>query len=318
MQFRKWCCKVTRQKFRPKSSKGSTKKKFLAEFWLIFTKNRQKRGRRKFVYCILKSNLSQLSQLKIRNIFWIFSAAPFLPVFGKNQPKFGQKFFFFGPFWAFWPKFLPGNLATPFPELKFSVICLSGVCVSPLWPSETGFGPPPRPARTHWELRIPAGRAGTAAGRFTCRTGTAAGRFTCRTGTAAGRFTCRTVTAGRGGGGWELWSPSVTQYTLQYTAEESPTKWRLSVVSEFCWELRCCPRQPPPVTEPWLYTDCWRGFKPLVPSDKRFNHSKVWCTFISSSTTTVYAVQPYRYRYSTLLYYSLASIASIASIDIFR
>jgi hypothetical protein len=28
------------------------------------------------------------------------------------------------------------------------------------------FVPPPRPARTHWELRIPAGRAGTAAGRI--------------------------------------------------------------------------------------------------------------------------------------------------------
>ena len=69
------------------------------------------------------------------------------------------------------------------------------------------------------------------------------------------------------------------------------TQWQISVVSECCWELRCCPRQPPPVTEPWLYTDCWRGFKPLVPSDKRFNHSKVWCTFISSSTSTVYAVQ---------------------------
>ena len=55
--------------------------------------------------------------------------------------------------------------------------------------------------------------------------------------------------------------------------------------------LRCYPRQPPPVTQPWLHTDCWRGFKPLVPSDKRFNHSKVWCTFISSSTSTVYAVQ---------------------------
>ena len=140
-----------------KKLKRGHKKKFLAEFWLIFTKNRQKRGRRKFVYCILKSNLSQLSQLKIRNIFWIFSAAPFLPVFGKNQPKFGQKFFFFGPFWAFWPKFLPGNLATPFPELKFSVICLSGVCVSPLWPSETGFCPPPaQPELTeNWEY-LPA------------------------------------------------------------------------------------------------------------------------------------------------------------------
>ena len=35
-----------------------------------------------------------------------------------------------------------------------------------------------------------------------------------------------------GGGLRELWS--VTQYTVHYTAEESPTKWRLSVVSEFC------------------------------------------------------------------------------------
>ena len=74
--------------------------------------------------------------------------------------------------------------------------------------------------------------------------------------------------------GW-IWQQCT--FSIHYTA-----------VSECCWELR---RQPPPVTEPWLHTDCWRGFKPLVPSDKRFNHSKVWCTFISSSTTTVYAVQ---------------------------
>ena len=52
------------------------------------------------------------------------------------------------------------------------LICLSGVCVSPLLsclPTETGFCPPPAQP----ELRIPAGRAGTAAGRFTCGTGTA-------------------------------------------------------------------------------------------------------------------------------------------------
>jgi hypothetical protein len=133
------------------------------------------------------------------------------------------------------------------------VICLSGVCVSPLWPSETGFCPPPRPARTHWELRIPAGRAGTAAGRILA------------------------VPARPAGGAAAESRALVTFSSIHYTA-----------VSECCWELR---RQPPPVTEPWLHTDCWRGFKPLVPSDKRFNHSKVWCTFISSSTTTVYAVQ---------------------------
>ena len=94
-----------------------------------------------------------------------------------------------------------------------------------------------------------------------------------------------------GPGNTELWSPSVYTIQLKRVLAFDKTKWRLSVVSECCWELRCCPRQPPPVTEPWLHTDCWRGFKPLVPSDKRFNHSKVWCTFISSSTTTVYAVQ---------------------------
>ena len=100
------------------------------------------------------------------------------------------------------------------------------------------------------------------------------------------QVTCRTGTAGIEQGGGLRWGG---QYTLYSTAEESArlfhkTKWRISVVSECCWELRCCPRQPPPVIEPWLHTDCWRGFKPLVPSDKRFNHSKVWCTFISSST----------------------------------
>jgi hypothetical protein len=36
--------------------------------------------------------------------------------------------------------------------------------LSPIWPSETGFWPPP-PAQP--ELRIPAGRAGTATGRIT-------------------------------------------------------------------------------------------------------------------------------------------------------
>ena len=42
LEFRKWCCKVARQKFRPKSSKGATKKKFLAEFWLILPKTGRK------------------------------------------------------------------------------------------------------------------------------------------------------------------------------------------------------------------------------------------------------------------------------------
>jgi hypothetical protein len=42
LEFRKWCCKVARQKFRPKSSKGATKKKILAEFWLILPKTGRK------------------------------------------------------------------------------------------------------------------------------------------------------------------------------------------------------------------------------------------------------------------------------------
>ena len=36
------CCKFARQKFRPKSSKRATKKKFLAEFWLILPKTGRK------------------------------------------------------------------------------------------------------------------------------------------------------------------------------------------------------------------------------------------------------------------------------------
>ena len=32
LEFRKWCCKVARQKFRPKSSKGATKKNFWPNF----------------------------------------------------------------------------------------------------------------------------------------------------------------------------------------------------------------------------------------------------------------------------------------------
>jgi hypothetical protein len=134
------------------------------------------------------------------------------------------------------------------------VICLSGVCVSPLWPSETGFCPPPaQPELTeNWEY-LPAVPVRQQAGYLPYRHGRPGGR----------RLRA------------EL--SALVTFSIHYTA-----------VSECCWELR---RQPPPVTEPWLHTDCWRGFKPLVPSDKRFNHSKVWCTFISSSTTTVYAVQ---------------------------
>ena len=69
-----------------KKLKRGHKKKFLAEFWLIFTKNRQKRGRRKFVYCILKIK---------------FSAAPFLPVFGKISQNSARNFFFVAPFELF-------------------------------------------------------------------------------------------------------------------------------------------------------------------------------------------------------------------------
>jgi hypothetical protein len=45
LEFRKWCYKVARQKFRPKSSKG-------AEFWLILPKTGRK-GAAENLYCIL-------------------------------------------------------------------------------------------------------------------------------------------------------------------------------------------------------------------------------------------------------------------------
>ena len=95
---------------------------------------------------------------------------------------------------------------------------------------------------------------------------------------------------------WLNWPRSPGGIWQQWTAESSVTAGKCDtdiMAEQCCWWtfFWSCPRQPPPVTEPLLYTGCWCGFKPLVPSDKRFNHSKVWCTFISSSTTTVYAVQ---------------------------
>ena len=49
---------------------------------------------------------------KNKELFWKFSAAPFLPVFGKINQNSATNFFFCGPFWAFWPEFLPpGNTA---------------------------------------------------------------------------------------------------------------------------------------------------------------------------------------------------------------
>ena len=77
---------------------------------------------------------------------------------------------------------------------------------------------------------------------------------------------------------WELRSV----YTIQpnrVLAVLIETKWRISVVSECCWEaVLASPR-------PWQSPDCIPivgSVKPLVPSDKRFNHTKVWCTFIFS------------------------------------
>jgi hypothetical protein len=62
------CCKVARQKFRPKSSKGATKKKFLAEFWLILPKTGRKGAAENF-----------------QNKFLIFSCWPnFLDVLAGN------------------------------------------------------------------------------------------------------------------------------------------------------------------------------------------------------------------------------------------
>jgi hypothetical protein len=57
------------------------------------------------------------------------------------------------------------------------VICLSGVCVSPLWPSETGFCPPPaQPELTeNWEY-LPAVPVRQQAGYLPYRHGRPGGR----------------------------------------------------------------------------------------------------------------------------------------------
>jgi len=63
------------------------------------------------------------------------------------------------------------------------------------------------------------------------------------------------------------WTDPYTQLQLERgNAGVIQTKWR-SIVEGV-------------VICSWLYTDCWCGFKSLVLNDKRFNHSKVWCTFI--------------------------------------
>jgi hypothetical protein len=89
------------------------------------------------------------------------------------------------------------------------VICLSGVCVSPLWPSETGFCPPPaQPELTeNWEY-LPAVPVRQQAGYLPYRHGRPGGR----------RLRA------------ELWSPSV--YTIQLLVnvvenwDASPRPWQ--------------------------------------------------------------------------------------------
>ena len=92
------CCKVARQKFRPKSSKGATEKKISGRILADFTKNRQKRGRRKFVYCILKINFITVITAKNKELLLKIFCGPFLPVFGKISQNSARNFFFCGPF----------------------------------------------------------------------------------------------------------------------------------------------------------------------------------------------------------------------------
>ncbi len=75
------CCKVAKQKFRPKSSKGATEKKISGRILADFTKNRQKRGRRKFVYCILKVKFITVITAKNKELLLNIFCRPFSACF---------------------------------------------------------------------------------------------------------------------------------------------------------------------------------------------------------------------------------------------
>ena len=90
--------------------------------------------------------------------------------------------------------------------------------------------------------------------------------------------------SGRYGGGgrhvrnsWLLTPESSVDSWKEGRAGVIQTKWRSSVVGKCFYEAILASPHP------WQSPDCIPivgSVKSLVPSDKRFNHSKVWCTFI--------------------------------------
>ena len=84
-----------------KKLKRGHKKKISGRILADFTKNRQKRGRRKFVYCILKIKFITVITAKNKELLLNIFCGPFSACFWYNQPKFGQKFCFLWPLLSF-------------------------------------------------------------------------------------------------------------------------------------------------------------------------------------------------------------------------
>jgi hypothetical protein len=136
--------------------------------------------------------------------------------------------------------------------------------------------PPPRPARLGGEWRARVVFVRRHEDLFTARrAGTARKGGRASTGAPGSR-------SGRYGGGGEARTEQLTPESSVDSWKEGragviQTKWRSSVVGERFYEAILASPHP------WQSPDripIVGSARSLVPSDKRFNHSKVWCTFI--------------------------------------
>jgi len=99
-----------------KLKRGHRKKNFWPNFGWFYQKQAEKGPQKIFKRSSLFLAVITVINL-IFNIQYTNFLRPLFCLFLVKSAKIRPEIFFCGPFWAFWPEFLPGNLATPFPEL---------------------------------------------------------------------------------------------------------------------------------------------------------------------------------------------------------
>ena len=94
-----------------KLKRGHRKKNFWPNFGWFYQKQAEKGPQKIFKRCSLFLAVITVINL-IFNIQYTNFLRPLFCLFLVKSAKIRPEIFFCGPFWAFWPEFLPGNLAT--------------------------------------------------------------------------------------------------------------------------------------------------------------------------------------------------------------